>query len=111
MKAVLLSIVAALAAIVATSKIAWWKRIVTALVAALIGVAVSLWVPGCMATTNIEGREYAWRLDILAPIGATVPKPEWETAQPIYIQAAPAAAPAQPTSQPEPAAAQPPPAR
>ena len=97
LKAAMLALVVALVAIVTTSTISWKKRIITAIVAAAIAVLVSVFVPGCMATTNIDGKEYSWRLDVLAPIGATVPKPEWETAQPIYIQAAPP-----PTSQPAP---------
>jgi uncharacterized protein YggT (Ycf19 family) len=95
MKALLLGIVAALAAIVGTSSIAWWKRLITAIVAAAIGISVTLWVPGCMATTDLDGKVYSTRLDILAPIGATVPPPAWEDARPIIIQAAPT-----PTSQP-----------
>lgn len=75
MKATMIALVVALVAIVTTSTISWKKRIITALVAAAIAVAVSLWVPGCMSTTEIEGKTYSWRLDILAPIGATVPDP------------------------------------
>lgn len=75
MKAALIALVVGLVAIVTTSTLTWKQRIITAIVAAAIGVAVSLFVPGCMSTTNIEGKEYSWRLDILAPIGATVPNP------------------------------------
>ena len=100
MKAAMIALVVALVAIVTTSTISWKKRIVTAIVAAAIAVAVSLFVPGCMSTTSIDGKEYSWRLDILAPIGATVPKPEWDTPAPVVIYAAtqPAALPAAPAT-------------
>jgi len=75
MKAAMLALVVALVAIVTTSTLTWKQRIITALVAAGIAIAVSLFVPGCMSTTEIEGKTYSWRLDILAPIGATVPDP------------------------------------
>lgn len=75
MKSAMLALVVALVAIVTTSTISWKKRIITAIVAAAIAVAVSLFVPGCMSTTEVEGKTYSWRLDILAPIGATVPDP------------------------------------
>jgi len=75
MKATMIALVVALVAIVTTSTLTWKQRIITAIVAAGIAVAVSLWVPGCMSTTEIEGKTYSWRLDILAPIGATVPDP------------------------------------
>jgi len=75
MKAAMLALVVALVAIVTTSTLTWKQRIITALVAAAIAVSVSLFVPGCMSTTEIEGKTYSWRLDILAPIGATVPDP------------------------------------
>jgi len=95
MKAAMIALVVALVAIVTTSTISWKQRIVTAIVAAAIAVAVSVFVPGCMSTTSIDGKEYSWRLDILAPIGATVPKPEWESANPVIIYAN-----GQPTTQP-----------
>lgn len=96
LKAAMIALVVALVAIVTTSTITWKQRIITAIVAAAIAVAVSLFVPGCMSTTSIDGKEYSWRLDILAPIGATVPKPEWETPAPIviYTTTQPAAQPA-----------------
>ena len=75
MKAAMIALVVALVAIVTTSTLTWKQRIITAVVAAAIAVAVSLYVPGCMSTTEIEGKTYSWRLDILAPIGATVPNP------------------------------------
>jgi hypothetical protein len=75
MKTALLAIVVALTAIITTSTFTWRQRIITAIVAAAIAISVSLWVPGCMSTTEIEGKTYSWRLDILAPIGATVPNP------------------------------------
>jgi len=90
MRETLIGIVVALASLVSTSALVWWARIIAALAAAAVAIAVSLCVPGCMTTTEVDGKVYSVRLDILAPIGATVPKPEWETAQPIYIQAAPA---------------------
>jgi len=85
MKAAMLALVVALVAIVTTSTISWKQRIITAIVAAAIAVGVSLWVPGCMSTTSLDGKEYSWRLDILAPIGATVPKPEWESPLPVVV--------------------------
>ena len=74
-KATMLALVVALVAIVTTSTLTWKQRIITAIVAAAIAVSVSLLVPGCMSSTEIEGKSYSWRLDILAPIGATVPDP------------------------------------
>jgi hypothetical protein len=75
MKAALIAIVVALTAIITTSTFTWRQRIITAIVAAAIALSVCLFVPGCMSTTEIEGKTYSWRLDILAPIGATVPDP------------------------------------
>jgi len=75
MKDTLAAIVAALGAIVATSSIAWWKRIVSALVAAAIALSITLFMPGCMSTTNLDGKEYSWRFDVLTPIGQTVNLP------------------------------------
>jgi len=72
MKDSLTAIVAALGAVVATSSIAWWKRIVSAVVAAAIALAISLYMPGCMSTTNLNGKSYSWRFDVLTPIGQTV---------------------------------------
>jgi len=91
----LIGIIAALAVIVGTSALSWRKRIITALVAGTLAVIVSLLIPGCMSTTSIDGKEYSWRLDILAPIGATVPVPEWEAPAPVVIYSG-----QEPTSQP-----------
>ena len=79
MKEVLIGIIVALASLVTTKTLVWWARIVAALAAAAIAVAVSLFVPGCMSTTNLDGKTYSWRLDILAPIGATVAQPGMTT--------------------------------
>jgi hypothetical protein len=75
MRETLIGIIVVLATMVNTSALKWWARVIAALVAAAIAVAISLCVPGCMSTTEIEGKTYSWRLDILAPIGATVPDP------------------------------------
>jgi len=72
MKEALIAIIVALATLVNTSALKWWARVLAALAAAAVAVAVSLLCSGCMSTTTIEGKSYSWRMDILAPIGATV---------------------------------------
>jgi hypothetical protein len=82
MRQALITIIVGLATIVNTAALRWWMRVIAAIAAAAIALAVELFIPGCMSTTYLDGKTYSWRLDILAPIGATVAQPASTAATP-----------------------------
>jgi len=78
MRETLIGIITALATLVNTSTLKWWARLLAAIVAAAIAVAVCLFAPGCQSTTYLDGKTYAWRFDVLTPIGqTTTTAPAW----------------------------------
>jgi len=81
-----------------TARLTWWQRIVAIITAAAIGLAVMLFMPACMVTTELEGKTYSTRFDILTPIMPTTTDPGTTTT----IRTAPAkkTATQPPTSQP-----------
>lgn len=49
------------------------KHRLTAAVLAIILIALLvLFAQGCMFTTDLDGKVYTWRVDVLTPIGQTV---------------------------------------
>lgn len=83
MKESLIGIVMALATLVTTNTLKWWARVIAAVVAAAIGISIVLFVPGCQSTTYLDGKTYAWRFDVLTPIGqTTTSNPAWPAHDP-----------------------------
>jgi hypothetical protein len=69
-----------------------YKAIVIALILGALVAWLLLAPTGCMTTTDLDGKVYSFRLDILTPIGATTGPQSGTTAAPAAPRRAPAAA-------------------
>ena len=98
MKEALVAVIVAFAAWLNTAPLIWWARLICVLALAAIAIAAMTLIPGCMVTTDLDGKTYSTRVDILTPIMPTNADPAVTTT----IRTAPARSPrtAAPTSQP-----------
>jgi len=63
--------IAALVALLTGQETTTRQKLIAGAIIAAITVAILFFTTGCMATTDLDGKRYSIRIDVLTPIGQT----------------------------------------